>query len=567
MTKNNVGNTKTARFVIFKEAFSQLITSITAFFSSLFAEIKDDFGSLRPDISAFFGTGISELKALPHEISDKADKKRLRSFVIYIILINLAVSLYSTIREGKYDDFMAVFSSCVLAGCLIAAYAWLKDAPSGIMIAIVFLFTLGVFFMVYSYGDSSYAIDEGGTMVKAGFTGAILAIIGIPFLNSFSHSFRSLVKVILLFTAAVVLYAMLFVFGVSHSGTKAWIGIAGHEFQLTEVTKLLALITFSEISVSGLSEKEKSLWFFCSYLLNAAALCAVNELGTLLIISIVYLLLRIVFSESRKAVLCELGVIALCAALALGFFRIISVSNTEMTVSVVEEEETEDPFFSDAYAMYDALRNPPAEEATQETVSQEEASTAAEVSQTESTPGFMTKLFSRMKLIYPKLKTRMKIYLNKTGDSPSEQAQIDAVIGQVNSAKEALSYITLFGNGSTYVGVPVIRSDYIFLYLIIRFGIVGSLLAFASIFAILYYGMRSVWRRREDPTHALVFAFATALAVQVIICTAVSLGIFPVVGIPWPFISEGGVSSAVCIFMSLYIVQFINNRKKGEFKI
>jgi rod shape determining protein RodA len=112
--------------------------------------------------------------------------------------------------------------------------------------------------------------------------------------------------------------------------------------------------------------------------------------------------------------------------------------------------------------------------------------------------------------------------------------------------------------------LPEAETDFIFAAFVEEFGIAGAL----TIFALLMY---FIWRvlkigQQASNNFARLFCsgFAIFIMVHIFINIGMNLNLFPVVGIPLPFMSYGG-SNLMTIFFGVSIVEsiYINTKHKG----
>lgn len=90
--------------------------------------------------------------------------------------------------------------------------------------------------------------------------------------------------VTLLNALSMLFYALLLLSPASH-GTKAWLSVRGTSFQLTEVSKLLAIIAISRAATEpGKTDRVRTENAFKIIFLHALGLAAVNELGTAVVV-------------------------------------------------------------------------------------------------------------------------------------------------------------------------------------------------------------------------------------------------------------------------------------------
>ncbi|MGE3073784.1 MAG: rod shape-determining protein RodA [Dehalococcoidia bacterium] len=138
----------------------------------------------------------------------------------------------------------------------------------------------------------------------------------------------------------------------------------------------------------------------------------------------------------------------------------------------------------------------------------------------------------------------------------------------VNQSKIAVGSGQLFGKGftngdQTQLGyLKVATKDFIFSLLSEEFGFVGCVTVMSLFVLLLMRGIRAAQIAGDTAGQLVAVGIVMLIMMQTVINIAVNLSVFPVTGIPLPFISQGG-SSLVSIFISLGILQSIVMRHRA----
>lgn len=138
----------------------------------------------------------------------------------------------------------------------------------------------------------------------------------------------------------------------------------------------------------------------------------------------------------------------------------------------------------------------------------------------------------------------------------------------VNQSKIAVGSGQIFGKGftngdQTQLGyLKVATKDFIFSLLSEEFGFVGCMVVMGLFILLLMRGVRAAQIAGDTAGQLVAVGIVMLILMQTFINIAVNLSIFPVTGIPLPFISQGG-SSLVSIFISLGILQSIVMRHRA----
>ena len=91
--------------------------------------------------------------------------------------------------------------------------------------------------------------------------------------------------------------------------------------------------------------------------------------------------------------------------------------------------------------------------------------------------------------------------------------------------------------------LPAPYNDFIYAIIAEEYGIMGALLTLAVFVVILFRGMLRIARRAPDPLGLLIsVGLVLMLTFYGFVHAGVAAGLFPVTGLPLPFVSYGGTS-------------------------
>lgn len=107
--------------------------------------------------------------------------------------------------------------------------------------------------------------------------------------------------------------------------------------------------------------------------------------------------------------------------------------------------------------------------------------------------------------------------------------------------------------------LPEGHTDFIFSILAEETGFVGVLLVMILILALMLKGFEISLNCREDFGRNLAFGISTLIFLQSIFHIGVVIGLLPTKGIPLPFISYGGSSLVLCMFMVGILINIANH--------
>ncbi|MFH0739920.1 MAG: FtsW/RodA/SpoVE family cell cycle protein [bacterium] len=145
---------------------------------------------------------------------------------------------------------------------------------------------------------------------------------------------------------------------------------------------------------------------------------------------------------------------------------------------------------------------------------------------------------------------------------------IDArgVAWSANQSKIAIGNGGLFGQGighgsqTQYGFLSEPKTDFIFSAIAEEFGFLGIFILFVIFLALFWQIIAVVFHAQSNFTRLFAFGFAFLLIAQICINIGMCLGLFPVIGIPLPFVSYSG-SFTLAFYIGLGIL--ISLERKG----
>lgn len=138
----------------------------------------------------------------------------------------------------------------------------------------------------------------------------------------------------------------------------------------------------------------------------------------------------------------------------------------------------------------------------------------------------------------------------------------------INQANIAIGSGQILGNGLLngqqtqrgYLKVPT--KDFIFSVLAEELGFAGAIGLFTLFGVLLFRGIRAAQIAGDTAGQLIAVGIVVLILMQTFINVAVNVSLFPVTGIPLPFISQGG-SSLLTLFIALGILQSIVMRHRA----
>lgn len=440
-----------------------------------------------------------------------------RNMVIYfccIVIVIIALSFFCSTTTGGYDLLYSLALPFLIISMVIMAFNDLYKSNWLFSFLAVVLILLGVALQVMLNLSAANATNRPIIQLAIfAALGLLFAFLAIPILTYLvSHKTIAIYFSVI---ASILFYVILILFGSKTSGTTAWIKIAGQSFQLTEITKILGFVTFASMfTAESVSPKKRLLSATVVLLVHAAFLFLISELGTLLILAIVYVLLGLVYLPSVKIMLKYILVLTLISAIASGIgyacYKTVYTTAYDTTVISSSIENTEE---------------------NQETDTQPH-----------------NKLVIKAADIFNKLRLRVVLVI----DPESVDAYDEGY--QANAAINALAMSGWLGSEYEQC-VPVIESDYIFLFILMKLGVVWGIgVILIIVFMFVLFIFNNYLKNRNVGESAISFAFMSSLVIQAILTTASAIGCFPTVGLPFPFLSLGGSATLINYVMLIFII-------------
>ena len=139
---------------------------------------------------------------------------------------------------------------------------------------------------------------------------------------------------------------------------------------------------------------------------------------------------------------------------------------------------------------------------------------------------------------------------------------------QIIQSLYAISPASLFGYGlfnskQKYFYLPEPQNDFIFAIICEELGIIGGIIVILLFAYLIYIGLKLSKSCKDSFASYLSFGFTGLLLIQVFINIAVVIGLIPVTGVTLPFISYGGSSLVISMFMMGIINNILHTAEKN----
>ena len=464
---------------------------------------------------------------------------RIAVDMLVIALVSALLAIFAGSTIGGLDIYMSTFLP--MLGVMLALFAFTEAVNGSRVLAVItgILILTGV--LLQSLLKLSKMAPSASELVTFAVISMCAGIIGCFFLRMFAEKFPRKVAMWLLGLAVAGIYAVLFVFGKEVAGTTAWLIVGGFSFQLTELTKVMTLLFYGLVFTDQDLTPDKRLVLTLIILaVNGVALLLLNELGTLCILGLAFFLMGWIYLPDVRKLVALALVLVLLASLVLGLCFLCN----KALHPAVAPEATETTAPAETTAPTEAAEATEATAPAETTPATEPAGGSGEEKEEKS---LAEKAISLGDKIWRKFKLRVDLVLHPDTVDPLDGGY------QTAKAQNALSLSTALG--SRYeVDIPVVQSDYIFTFLVLKMGVVYALIVLMAMLLMLVTGLQGCLANPKSAVAAVGVAFTLGMVIQSLIAAASATGAFIVIGLPFSFLSDGGTAAVTNYMMAVFII-------------
>lgn len=170
------------------------------------------------------------------------------------------------------------------------------------------------------------------------------------------------------------------------------------------------------------------------------------------------------------------------------------------------------------------------------------------------------------KIMLPHQKLRFLVLFE---ENPMSNPEFADIAYQQYWGKLALGSGQLFGKGlfaEDYVSVPEVQNDFIFTYVGQCFGFLGCV-ALITVLAFICLKIAVNSRiAKDDLGKFICIGVFSMIFIHCILNLGMALGVMPVIGVPLPFVSQGG-SSMVSMFICIGLVMSIYSHSEKNYRV
>ncbi|MCR5793921.1 MAG: FtsW/RodA/SpoVE family cell cycle protein [Solobacterium sp.] len=439
------------------------------------------------------------------QTTEKQSRDSFRLILVIILQMILGLTMFLKLGSDSIRFFIVLIPLIVITA-LLGAFCHSRGVDMKLYCAFAVLTSAGTALQMLI--DKVYHPLTTFSELKTAVAFAV-AIFFILFYKLFRKILDKAPAPYLMIVLSAAVYAVLYLFGYDPNGygTYAWLKIGSYTLQLTDATKVIAVMFYSSLFASRKERNDQYILVLSNifFLTNLAGAVLIHELGSFFILYIVHMGMIIIFMRhsdiKRRYVI---AVIAL-TVLALGT----------------------------SFLLFYLLR--PMAEA-----------------------GTMPSLFRVIWPIVKKVHTRFSITANLTEDPYGAGYQL-------LQGKKALWMGGLFGNTVNFTAIPVPESDMAYISLINSFGFVWGFLVMAAFLRIMRAGSRISIRLLETDRRdaAVAYGVTLMLFLQAMFVIFGSCNIIPLAGLPIPFLSRGGTYQMIT-FCFAGLLLYMSRRPQTE---
>lgn len=419
---------------------------------------------------------------------EKFEKNGLGSLLFPIVTaVGMGIILFFKDVSAGYEYLVALIPMLLLIG-IIGTWLYNRDGDMKLFGAIACLSSIGVGLQLYI--DARYITQSSFSLIKL-LAGIVIAGCFVMFYRMIRKLLTHHVTGYILMAVSALLYGILIFRGIDPNGygTSAWIRLGSITVQLTDFTKICAILYYAALFSAEKNKSDRAVLVHSSLFfgINLAGSLLIKELGSFLIL--MFLHLSILFIFMRRSTFKRIYLIVIFCSI----FGAVAMS----------------------FILYHLIS--PAHDA-----------------------GTMNSFQSLLWPIINKVHQRFSVTANINADPYGSGYQL-------YQGRKALWMAGLFGNSINFTAIPVAESDMAFVALVNSFGWIIGIFALICFTRIIISGcmlsLRLVHVQLQDSI--VLFGATIMIFLQAMIVILGSCNVIPFTGLPIPFLSRGGTYQAI----------------------
>jgi len=445
-----------------------------------------------------------EVPAVPEKpVKDVGAKYIVLPILFEMLLLGI---LFLKNRTASMNYLYALIP-LLLATAFIGTYVYNREGNMKMFMAMACLTSLGTALQVLI--DQVYNPISSFSLIKM-VIGIAIAIIFIAVYTLFRKALDYSITLYIMMIISAAIYVVLLIAGTDPNGygTSAWIRLGSVTVQLTDVTKVSAVLFYASLFSPRAARTEKQVLWLCNifFLINLVGSLLIRELGSFFILFFLHISILYIFMRHGKKKRTYL-IVVFCAIV----FAVIMV-----------------------FVLYRLMRG---------------AAAAGSLNH------FQSLLWPIVLKAYQRFSVTANINLDPNGAGY-----------QLLQGKKALWMSGLFGNTVNFHAIPVAESDMAFIALCNGFGFVFGFLAIACFWRIMISAseLSREYLLKSRTEAIVVYGAAVLIFLQAMLVILGSCNVIPFTGLPIPFLSRGGTyQTIVFCFAGLLLHMSEKDVKEG----
>lgn len=418
------------------------------------------------------------------ELSEKGS-----GYIVIPIILEFLLGAFVWIHaRNAAMNYLYALVPMLLATAFTGTYVYNRDGDMKLFAAVASLASIGIALQMAI--DELYATFTVFSPLKLAF-GFFIAIFFILVYDLCRKLLNHSITIYIMLVVSACIYGALYFFGTDPNGmgTLAWISVGPITVQLTDFTKIAAVMFYSALFSAKKDRSEGSVLMLATlfFLINLAGSVLIHELGSFFILYFLHLSVIYIFMER--------GTKKRNYLLAIAFVTFAGLAS--------------------CYGLYKYLRP---------------------IAEAGGLNSITSLIWPIVRKVYLRFSVTANIYFDPYGAGY-----------QLLQGKKALWIGGLFGNRVNFNAIPVVESDMAFIALVNSFGMLMGFAVVLFFARIMRSGSKlSVTLLETSKADAVVvYGLTVLLFAQAMLVILGSCNIIPLAGLPIPFLSRGGTYQAI----------------------
>ena len=440
---------------------------------------------------------------------EEEEEKSETRYIVFPIIVQLLMALLLYLRSHTAAlNYLYALIPLLFATSFTGSYVYNRNGDMKLFSATAILTTIGTALQILI--DQLYDPLTTFSIIKL-VASFLVAIVFVMLYSLFRKLLNKTWMVYAMMLVSASIYLVLLFMGSDPNGygTSAWIRIGGITVQLTDFTKVCAVMFYSALFSSSIRHDDTQILVLSSifFLINLIGSLLIKELGSFFILYFLHLSILFIFMKKgykkRTYLLIVFFVTIGSLAIVLLLYKLIAPAHAQGTMNGIE-----------------------------------------------------TILWPILNKVYQRFSITANLNLDPYGAGY-----------QLLQGKKALWMAGLFGNTVNFTAIPVAESDMAYITLVNSFGHLMGFFVMYQFLRILLCGSELSRRlmKHEKQDAVVVYAATILIVMQAMIVILGSCNIIPFAGLPIPFLSRGGTyMTLVFCFIGLLLHMSENDEYVGE---